>query len=99
MRKLSKRKELKRVFVLGKKIHEFLHEATAKQLMLEKFSDDRFVKCLSFLVDIYLFIYFISIFILLTRRKATEALILRVGNYPDLILLPEIPRYRCPLVI
>ena len=43
------------------------------------------------------FIYFISIFILLTRRKATEELIHRVGNYPD--LLPEIPRYCCPLVI
>ena len=37
-----------------------------------------------------LFIYLISIFILLTRRKATEALIHRVGNYPD--LLPEVPR-------
>ena len=46
----------------------------------------------------YLFIfYFISIFILLTHRKATEALMHRVGNYPD--LLPEIPRYCCPLVI
>ena len=33
------------------------------------------------------FLNFISIFILLTRRKATEALIHRVGNYPD--LLPE----------
>ena len=42
---------------------------------------------------IYLF-YFISMFILLTRRKATEALIHRVGNYSD--LLPEIPRYCCP---
>ena len=31
--------------------------------------------------------YFICIFILLTRRKATEALRHRVGNYPD--LLPE----------
>ena len=49
------------------------------------------------IVFIYLFIYFISIFILLTRRKATEELIHRVGNYPD--LLPEIPRYCCPLVI
>ena len=29
------------------------------------------------------FFIFISIFILLTRRKATEALIHRVGNYPD----------------
>ena len=46
---------------------------------------------------IYLFIYFISIFIFLTRRKATEALIHRVGNYPDLLL--EMPRYCCPLVI
>ena len=30
--------------------------------------------------------YFISIFILLTRMKATEALIHRVSNYPDLLL-------------
>ena len=44
-----------------------------------------------------LFFIFISIFILLTRRKATEALIHRVSNYPD--LLPEMPRYCCPLVI
>ena len=36
-------------------------------------------------------------YFLLTRRKAAEALIHRVGNYPD--LLPEIPRYCCPLVI
>ena len=43
------------------------------------------------------FFLFISIFILLTRRKATEALIHRVSNYPD--LLPEIPKYCCPLVI
>ena len=35
--------------------------------------------------------FFISIFVLLTRRKATEALIHKVGNYPDLV--PEIPRY------
>ena len=42
---------------------------------------------------IYLF-YFISIFILLTRRKATEALIGRVDNYSD--LLPEMPRYCYP---
>ena len=39
----------------------------------------------------------ISIFILLTRRKATEALIHRVGNYPD--LLSEMPRYCYPLKI
>ena len=32
------------------------------------------------------FIYFISIFILLTRRKATEALIYRVDNKPDIAL-------------
>ena len=37
--------------------------------------------------------YFISIFILLTRRKAMEPLIHRVSNYPD--LLPEMPRYCC----
>ena len=44
---------------------------------------------------LFYFIYFISIFILLTHGKATEALIHRVGNHPD--LLPEIPRYCCPL--
>ena len=47
--------------------------------------------------NFYYYFYFISIFILLTRRKATEALIHRVGNYPD--LLPEMPRYCCPFVI
>ena len=35
-----------------------------------------------------LLFYFISIFILLTRRKATVALIHRVGNYPDLLPYP-----------
>ena len=44
-----------------------------------------------------LYIYFISIVILLNRRKATEPLIRRVRNYPN--LLPEIPRYCCPLII
>ena len=49
-------------------------------------------------VAVYLFFYyFISIFILLTRRKAMEALIHRLGNYPA--LLPEIPKYCCPLVL
>ena len=43
------------------------------------------------------FIYIIYIFILLIRRKATEVLKHRVSNYSD--LLPEIPRYCCPLVI
>ena len=33
----------------------------------------------------------------MTCRKATEALIHRLSNYSD--LLPEIPRYCCPLVI
>ena len=46
---------------------------------------------------IFLICFYISIFILLTRRKATETLIHRVGNYPN--LLPEIPRYCCLLVI
>ena len=40
---------------------------------------------------------FISVFILLTRRKAMEMLIHRVDNYPD--LLPGMPRYCCLLVI
>ena len=44
-----------------------------------------------------LFYYFISIFILLTCRKAAKAQIHRVSNYPD--LLPEMPRYCCPLEI
>ena len=43
------------------------------------------------------FLIFISMFILMTRRKATEALIHRVSNYHD--LLPKMPRYCCPLVI
>ena len=45
----------------------------------------------------FILFYFTSILILLTRRKATEALIHKLGNYPD--LLPEIPGYCCPLVI
>ena len=48
-------------------------------------------------IYIYFFVYFISIFILLTRRKATGALIHRVDNYPD--LLPQMPRYCYALVI
>ena len=47
--------------------------------------------------SLLLFILFISIFILLTCRKATEALINRVSNYLD--LLSEMPRYCCLLVI
>ena len=43
------------------------------------------------------FFYFVFIFILLTHRKATEALICRVSNYSD--LLPELPRYLCPVQI
>ena len=46
---------------------------------------------------LFFFLSFISIVILLTRRKATEALIHRVSNYPD--LLPEMPRYCCPVEI
>ena len=42
-------------------------------------------------------VYFISIFIFLIPRKATEALIYRASNYPN--LLPEMPRYCCPLKI
>ena len=39
---------------------------------------------------IFFILYFISIFIFLTRRKTTEALIDTVSNYLD--LLPEMPR-------
>ena len=42
---------------------------------------------------ISIYFYFISIFILLSCRKVTEALIHRVSNHPD--LLPEMPRYCC----
>ena len=51
----------------------------------------------SFVCNFLFLRFFFSIFILLTRRKPTEALIHRVSNYPD--LLPEMPRYRCSLVI
>ena len=37
---------------------------------------------------------FLNTLILLTCRKATEALIHKASNYPH--LLPEIPRYCCP---
>ena len=43
------------------------------------------------------FFIFISIFILLTHKKATEVRIHKVSNYPN--LLPEMPRYYCPLEI
>ena len=44
-----------------------------------------------------LYYFIISIFILLARTKATEALTYRVSNYPN--LLSEMPRYCCPLEI
>ena len=69
MRWLSKGKVRKRVFVLRKEIHEFLHEATAKQVMSEKFTDNRFLTCLSFLVDI--FEYVSSLNLALQGREIT----------------------------
>ena len=45
-------------------------------------------------------LYFIFLFhldILLTRRKATEALMHRASNYPDLFF--EMPMYCCPVEI
>ena len=79
----------------------------SKQRLLETTLDENDIWSKRYLIEttfarndtfIYLFIfYFISIFILLTCRKAMEALIHRVNNYPD--LLPEMPRYCCPLVI
>ena len=47
--------------------------------------------------NFFFYFIFISIFILVTLRKATEVLIYRVGSYPDLLL--EMPSYCCPLVI
>ena len=41
--------------------------------------------------NFYLFIHFVCLFIFLTRRKATEALIHRARNYPD--LLSQMPRH------
>ena len=69
VRWLSKGKVLKRVFVLRKEIHEFLHEGTAKQVMSEKFTDNRFLTCLSFLVDI--FEYVSSLNLALQGREIT----------------------------
>ena len=45
----------------------------------------------------YLFIYLISIFILLTHRKAMEVLIHRASNYPDMLL--KMPSYCCLIEI
>ena len=45
----------------------------------------------------YFFLFFFSTFILLTRRKATGAIIRRVTNYLD--LLTEMPRKHCTLEI
>ena len=36
-----------------KEIDEFLHGATAKQIIHKQFLDDRILTCLSFLVDIF----------------------------------------------
>ena len=44
----------------------------------------------------YLQTWRLNLFILLTRKKATEALIHRVSNYSDLVL--EMPSHCCPLV-
>ena len=52
------------------------------------------LRIIKIFVDLF---YFISVFILMTSRKATETLINRVSNYPD--LLPEMPRYCCPVEI
>ena len=43
------------------------------------------------------FTFIISIFILLSRRKATEALIHSASSYPSLLL--EMSLYCCPLLI
>ena len=41
----------------------------------------------------FIYFYFMSLFILLTHRKATKSLIHRVSSYPNLLL--EMPRYCC----
>ena len=56
-------------FLIRRKLKALIR--MAKQLPRPTFEDAKI-----------LFIYFISIFILLTRRKATEALMHRIGNYP-----------------
>ena len=48
-----KKKSTEESFCFTKRIHEFLHEATAKQIMWETFSHSHFFTCLSFLVDIF----------------------------------------------
>ena len=78
--------------VQTKRLQPQVKDVTLVGVMHSNEIDDFFLEC----TMIYFF-YFISIFILLTRRKATEALIHRISNYPDLLL--EIPRYCCPLVI
>ena len=44
-----------------------------------------------------IYLFYLCIYPLGYRRKATEVLIERPSNYPD--LLPEMPRYCCPLEI
>ena len=54
---------------------------------------------LRFTLNYFTFLHFISIFILMTRRNATEALYIgkQLSNYPH--QLPEMPRYCCPIEI
>ena len=61
------------------------------------FDYDVSVPCVFFVFYCLLRFFFIAIFILLTHRKATEALIHMASNYPD--LLPQMPRYYCPVEI
>ena len=59
VRWLSKRKVIKRVFILRYEMKDFLQEP--KPELHQKFSDDCFLMCLLFLVDIFESVNFVSL--------------------------------------
>ena len=65
--------------------------------LLKAFNEDMILwKCLLILMTRYFFLFYLYIYPPVSQESDGGA-IHRVGNYPD--LLPEMPRYCCPLVI
>ena len=72
----------------------FVYDSFISSCQTISYKDHSFCFSIDFWLSFFIFIF---TFILLTSRKATETLIHRVDNYPN--LLPEMPRYYSPLVI
>ena len=73
---------------------------TKKQALVLRQNKIELIECLNFLVFIYFFFIFYFYFNLYIyppdSQESDGGAIHRVSNYPD--LLPEMPRYCCPLV-